>query len=141
MFVTEIKEYIYKNDKIPFVLDNLGCKKIEYHNNKDYYYILRETKVSEPLLIEYGFIDNANDANKLRNNLNDYAEAVVKAVTEYAGYTYALPGEIPNLNKDVYIVKRGDTLYSIARDNNITVAVQYKLYYLIDYLIVLIQQL
>ena len=37
MFVTEIKEYIYKNDKIPFVLDNLGCKKIEYHSNKDYY--------------------------------------------------------------------------------------------------------
>ena len=37
MFVTEIKEYIYKNGKIPFVLENLGCKKIEYHNNKDYY--------------------------------------------------------------------------------------------------------
>ena len=36
MFVTEIKEYIYKNDKIPFVLDNLGCKKIEYHSNIDY---------------------------------------------------------------------------------------------------------
>lgn len=97
-------------------------RRLPENPNKDYYYILRETKVSEPLLIEYGFIDNANDANKLRNNLNDYAEAVVKAVTEYAGYTYALPGEIPNLNKDVYIVKRGDTLYSIARDNNITVA-------------------
>ena len=37
MFVTEIKEYIYKNGKIPFVLESLGCKKIEYHNNKDYY--------------------------------------------------------------------------------------------------------
>ena len=97
-------------------------RRLPENPNKDYYYILRETNVSEPLLIEYGFIDNANDANKLRNNLNDYAEAVVKAVTEYAGYTYALPGEIPNLNKDVYIVKRGDTLYSIARDNNITVA-------------------
>lgn len=97
-------------------------RRLPENPNKDYYYILRETNVSEPLLIEYGFIDNANDANKLRNNLNDYAEAVVKAVTEYAGYTYALPGEIPNLNKDVYIVKRGDTLYSIARDNNISVA-------------------
>lgn len=78
--------------------------------------------MSEPLLIEYGFIDNMNDANKLRNNLNDYAEAVVKAVTEYAGYTYTLPGEIPNQNPEIYIVKRGDTLYSIARDNNITVS-------------------
>ena len=33
MFVTEIKEYIYKNGKIPFVLEKLGCKKITYHNN------------------------------------------------------------------------------------------------------------
>ena len=37
MFVTEIKEYIYKNEKIPFVLENLGCKKIKYHTNKEYY--------------------------------------------------------------------------------------------------------
>lgn len=97
-------------------------RRLPENPNKDYYYILRETNVSEPLLIEYGFIDNMNDANKLRNNLNDYAEAVVKAVTEYAGYTYTLPGEIPNQNSEIYIVKRGDTLYSIARDNNITVS-------------------
>ena len=37
MFVTEIKEYIYKNNKIPFVLEKLGCKKITYHNTKNYY--------------------------------------------------------------------------------------------------------
>lgn len=37
MFVTEIKEYIYQNKKIPFVLESLGCKKITYHSNKDYY--------------------------------------------------------------------------------------------------------
>ena len=37
MFVTEIKEYIYKHNKIPFVLENLGCKKIVYHNGKNYY--------------------------------------------------------------------------------------------------------
>lgn len=97
-------------------------RRLPENPNKDYYYILRETNVSEPLLIEYGFIDNMNDANKLRNNLNDYAEAVVKAVTEYAGYTYTLPGEIPNQNSEIYIVKRGDTLYSIARDNNITIS-------------------
>ena len=35
--MTEIKEYIYTNEKIPFVLENLGCKKIKYHNNKEYY--------------------------------------------------------------------------------------------------------
>ena len=39
--------------------------------NKDYYYILRETGNTEPILVEYGFIDNGKDANKLRNNLKD----------------------------------------------------------------------
>lgn len=37
MFVTEIKKYIYENNKISFVLENLGCKKIAYHKEKDYY--------------------------------------------------------------------------------------------------------
>ena len=126
--------YSLRNDSIlaQEILNNIGDagqikrkiyqRRLPENPNKDYYYILRETNVSEPLLIEYGFIDNMNDANKLRNNLNDYAEAVVKAVTEYAGYTYTLPGEIPNQNSEIYIVKRGDTLYSIARDNNITVS-------------------
>lgn len=116
-------------------------RRLPENPNKDYYYILRETNVSEPLLIEYGFIDNMNDANKLRNNLNDYAEAVVKAVTEYAGYTYTLPGEIPNQNSEIYIVKRGDTLYSIARDNNITVAELKKLNNLSNNTIYIGQQL
>lgn len=126
--------YSLRNDSIlaQEILNNIGDagqikrkiyqRRLPENPNKDYYYILRETNVSEPLLIEYGFIDNMNDANKLRNNLNDYAEAVVKAVTEYAGYTYTLPGKIPNQNSEIYIVKRGDTLYSIARDNNITVS-------------------
>ena len=125
--------YSLKNDSTlaQEILNNIGDagqikrkiyqRRLPENPNKDYYYILRETNVSEPLLIEYGFIDNINDANKLRNNLNDYAEAVVKAVAEYAGYTYAPPGESPNQNNEIYIVKRGDTLYSIARDNNITV--------------------
>lgn len=126
--------YSLRNDSIlaQEILNNIGDagqikrkiyqRRLPENPNKDYYYILRETNVSEPLLIEYGFIDNMNDANKLKNNLNDYAEAVVKAVTEYAGYTYTLPGKIPNQNPEIYIVKRGDTLYSIARDNNITVS-------------------
>ena len=125
--------YSLKNDSTlaQEILNNIGDagqikrkiyqRRLPENPNKDYYYILRETNVSEPLLIEYGFIDNINDANKLRNDLNDYAEAVVKAVVEYAGYKYAPPGESPNQNNEIYIVKRGDTLYSIARDNNITV--------------------
>lgn len=114
------------------VLNNIGDagqikrkvyqRRLPENPNKDYYYILRETGNLEPILIEYGFIDNEQDANKLKNNLTDYAEAVVKAVSEYAGYNYLLPGETPNQNNEIYIVKKGDTLYSIARDNKITVS-------------------
>ena len=126
--------YSLKNDSTlaQSVLNNIGeagqikrkiyQRRLPENPNKDYYYILRETGNLEPILIEYGFIDNINDASKLKNNLEDYAEAVVKAVTEYAGYNYVKPGEIIDINKEIYIVKRGDTLYSIARDNNISVA-------------------
>ena len=86
---------------------------------KDYYYIMRETPNTTALLIEYGFIDNARDQVKLKNNLLDYAEGVVKAVSEYIGIPYSLPNtsEIG----DTYTVKAGDTLYSIARKFNTTV--------------------
>ena len=85
---------------------------------KDYYYIMRETPNTTALLIEYGFIDNPRDQVKLQNNLLNYAEGVVKAVSEYIGVPYSLP----NTSEvgDMYTVKRGDTLYSIARKFNTT---------------------
>ena len=87
--------------------------------NRDYYYIMRDTPNATTLLIEYGFIDNPRDQVKLQNNLTNYVEGVVKAVSEYIGVPYTMPNtsEIG----DVYIVKPGDTLYSIARKYNTTV--------------------
>lgn len=108
------------------ILDNIGEKgqikrkvyqrRLPENPNKDYYYILRETNSKEPVLIEYGFIDNTKDARKLSNNLNDYAEAVVESVAEYLGYPYST-----TTTADEYIVKKGDTLYSISRRYNISV--------------------
>lgn len=88
--------------------------------SQDYYYIMRDTPNTTSLLIEYGFIDNPNDVYKLQNNLTSYAEGVVKAVSNYIGVPYKLPSgvEVP---KNTYIVKRGDTLYSIAKMYNTTV--------------------
>ena len=84
--------------------------------NKDYYYMMRNTPNKEALIVEYGFLDNASDANKLKNNYKKYAEAVVKAITEYAGYKY-----VPLAGSDYYVVKKGDTLWSIARKYGLTV--------------------
>ena len=85
----------------------------------DYYYIIRDTGNAESILIEYGFIDNKNDANKLENNLTDFAEGVVKAIAEYLGVPYTPPGQDNIIN--MYTIKKGDTLYSIAKNNNTTV--------------------
>ena len=37
MNVCDLKEYIYENGKIPFILDSIGCKCIVYHADKEYY--------------------------------------------------------------------------------------------------------
>ena len=89
--------------------------------SKDYYYILRESGNVEPILVEYGFIDNTSDQRKLTNNITDYAEGVVKAIADYAGIQYIPPGGSNVDTEDTYTVKRGDTLYGIARKYNLTV--------------------
>ena len=105
-------------------LDNIGEKgqikrkayqrRLPENPNLDYYYILRESGVNtEPILVEYGFIDNENDRNKLINKLNDYVEGVVQAIAEYTNTPYSPPE-----TEDFYIVKKGDTLYKIANDYN-----------------------
>ena len=91
--------------------------------SKDYYYIMRETPNMTALLIEYGFIDNKNDQIKLQNNLLDYVEGVVEAVSKYIGIPYKSPNQSDNLtNINTYTVKKGDSLYQIARYYNTTVS-------------------
>ena len=55
----------------------------------------------------------------MQNNLLDYGEAVVKAVTNYIGVPY-IPAT-PGTDNNIYIVKKGDSLYSIANKYGITV--------------------
>lgn len=86
--------------------------------NKDYYYILRETGNAEPILVEYGFIDNAKDVAKLINNLESYVEGVVKAIAEYTNTPYTPPG----LSGNTYVVQKGDNLYKIANRFNTTIS-------------------
>ena len=81
---------------------------------KDYYFIHRDTGNTEPVIIEYGFLDSTgDDVNQLKNNYIKFADAVVTAVSNYIDIPYELG--------NVYIVKEGDSLYSIAQKYNTTV--------------------
>lgn len=111
--------------KIATEFENAGQNVRKYYQrrlpsnpSKDYYYILRDTPNNESIIVEYGFVDSTeDDVSQIKNNWQDLAEAVVKAVTEYIGIPYTSNG----YNDNYYQVKSGDTLWSIARNNGITV--------------------
>lgn len=98
-------------------------RRLPENPNLDYYYILRETgQNTEPVLVEYGFIDNKNDSEKLRNNLLNYVEGAVKGIANYLNIPYSKEPVIDNDTlDDTYIVKKGDTLYSISKLTNIPI--------------------
>lgn len=84
---------------------------------KDYYYIMRDTPNNETVIVEYGFADSkGDDVNQIKNNWENLAEAVTKAIVEYAGGKYQAPA-----GSNYYTVKSGDTLWSIARKLGVTV--------------------
>lgn len=37
MTIIELKEYIYNNNKIEYILEEIGCRSITYHSNKEYF--------------------------------------------------------------------------------------------------------
>jgi hypothetical protein len=60
----------------------------------------RDTGKVETIILEYGFIDHAADAKKLKENWKAYAEAVVKAFCDYIGVVYAPPEKNPQKEQE-----------------------------------------
>ena len=92
-------------------LENNGREVRKYYqrrypsdSSKDYYFIHRNTGNTEAVIVEYGFLDNSKDAELLKKYWKDYAEAVVKAITEYVGVPYSFSDDMVNTN--YYIVKK-----------------------------------
>ncbi len=112
--------------RIATELENSGREVRKYYqrrypsdSSKDYYFIHRNTGNTEPVIVEYGFLDNTTDAELLKKYWKDYAEAVVKAIAGYVGVPYSYTG--PMLNENYYIVQSGDSLWSISKKFGISV--------------------
>ena len=91
------------------------------NSKKDYYFIHRDTPNTESVIVEYGFVDSKkDDVKQIKNNYKELAEAVVKAICDYKGIKYTN-------KKKYYIVKKGDSLWKIARNNNTTISKLIKL--------------
>ena len=109
--------YALRNNNVlaNLVLDELGKtgqlvretyqRRLPSNPSKDYYFIHRETGKTQPIIVEYGFLDTPSDATRLKNNYQKYAEAVVKAIVEYLNLTYD-----KNENQTTYTVKSGDRI-------------------------------
>ena len=94
-------------------------RRLPSNPSKDYYFIIRDTANNESILMEYAFIDSpSDDVSQIKNNYEGLAEAMVKSIAEYINASYSPPKTSSN---NYYKVEKGDTLWSIAKKNNISV--------------------
>ena len=79
------------------------------NTSQDYYELIREPVTSENIIISLGNPNNSFDNSFMLNNIDRIANSIAEAINTYLS------------SSNIYIVNRGDTLFSIATKFNITV--------------------
>lgn len=111
-------------ENIASALEDAGQNVIKYYQLRnsdntalDEDYLIRNTANNQTLVIDYGYVDSSgDDVNLIKNNYEDLAEAVVRAIATYAGVPY-----YPVNGDEYYVVKKGDSLWVIASKYGTTV--------------------
>lgn len=96
---------------------NAYQRRLPSNPSKDYYFIHRDTGSTQPIIMEYGYINNPTDLKRIQENYRKYVNAVVEGVLE----TFNIPSNIPQNMSNKYTVKAGDTLWNIAKRHGTTV--------------------
>lgn len=104
-------------------LENAGGTVLKYYQLRDSNntaldedYLIRNTANNQTIVVDYGYVGNASDANFLKNNYEALGEAVVKSIADFAGVTYT-----PSSMEGYYVVQKGDSLWSIASKLGVSV--------------------
>lgn len=76
------------------------------HPGKDYYFIHRDTRPIQTVIIEYGFIDNSKDRAKLSRPefRKELAAAAVRGITEYLSIAEPIPPTSASAPASVIII-------------------------------------
>ena len=90
--MSDLKEYIYKNNKIEFILEQIGCHTIKYHQDKEYYSCAnmpnKDGDGNNPTAINIRNNKYLNCRNYTRQQYFDEKSDLITLVQYNKGYTF-----------------------------------------------------